>query len=62
MGYVFIINNAVVSWRSARSPIVVRNACEAEVVSLSSACQEAAYFRKLIEVKIAFIIARKEIM
>jgi len=47
MGYVFIINNAAVSWRSTRSPIVVLNACEAEVVSLSSACQEAEYLRKL---------------
>jgi hypothetical protein len=47
MGYVFIINNAAVSWRSTRSPIVVLNACEAEVVSLSSACQEAVYLRKL---------------
>ena len=47
MGYVFIINYAAVSWRSTRSPIVVLNACEAEVVSLSSACQEAMYLRKL---------------
>ena len=47
MGYVFKINNAAVSWRSTRSPLVVLNACEAELVSLSSACQEAVYLRKL---------------
>jgi len=47
MGYVFLINNAAVSWRATRSPIVVLNACEAEVVSLSSACQEVVYLRKL---------------
>ena len=47
MGYVFKINNAAVSWRSTRSPLVVLNAGEAELVSLSSACQEAVYLRKL---------------
>ena len=47
MGYVFLINNAAVSWRATRSPTVVLNACEAEVVSLSSACQEVVYLRKL---------------
>jgi len=47
MGCVFLINNAAVSWRATRSPTVVLNACEAEVVSLSSACQEVVYLRKL---------------
>ena len=35
MGYVFLINNAAVSWWATCSPIVLLNACEAEVVSLS---------------------------
>jgi len=47
MGYVFFVNNAAASWQSTRSPIVVLNTCEAEVVSLRSACQEAVYLRKL---------------
>jgi len=47
MGYVFLINNAAVSWRATHSPTGVLNACEAEVVSLSSACQEVVYLRKL---------------
>ena len=47
MGYVFLIHNAAVSWRSTRSSIVVLNACKAEVVSLSSACQASIYLCKL---------------
>ena len=61
MGYVFLINNAAVSWRSTRSPIVVLNACEAEVVSLSSACQEAVYLRKLCT-ELGFIQTQPTIM
>jgi len=61
MGYVFKINNAAVSWRSTRSPLVVLNACEAELVSLSSACQEAVYLRKLCD-ELGFLQSSPTIM
>jgi len=47
MGYIFFINNATVSWWATRSSIVALNACEAEVVSLGSACHEGVYLRNL---------------
>jgi hypothetical protein len=45
MGYVFIINNCAVSWRS--TPLLTLNAAESEVVALSATTQEAVYLRKL---------------
>jgi len=47
MGYVVIINNGAVSWRSTRTPLVTLSAAESEVVALSAATQEAVYLRKL---------------
>ena len=47
MGYVFIINNGAVSWRSTRTPLVKLSATESEVVALFAATQEAVYLRKL---------------
>jgi hypothetical protein len=47
MGYVFIINNDAVNWRSTRTPLVTLSAAESEVVALSAATQEAVYLRKL---------------
>lgn len=47
IGYVFLCNNAAVSWRSTRSSMVALNTAEAELISLSSATQEAIYLRKL---------------
>jgi hypothetical protein len=47
MGYVFIINNGDVSWRSTRTPLVTLSAAESEVIALSAATQEAVYLRKL---------------
>ena len=47
MGYVFIINNGAVSWRSTRTPLVTLSAAESEVIALSAATQEAVYLRKL---------------
>jgi hypothetical protein len=47
MGYVLIINNGAVSWRSTRTPLVTLSAAESEVVALSAATQEADYLRKL---------------
>jgi hypothetical protein len=47
MGYVFIINNGAVSWRSTRTPLVTLSAAESEVIALSAATQEAVYLREL---------------
>ena len=47
MGYVFIINNGAVCWRSTRTPLVTLSAAESEVVALSTATQETVYLRKL---------------
>ena len=47
MGYVFLINNGAVSWRSTRIPLVTLSAAESEVIALSAATQEAVYLRKL---------------
>jgi hypothetical protein len=47
MGYVFIINNGAVSWRSTRTPLVTLSAAESEIIALSAATQEAVYLRKL---------------
>ena len=48
MGYVRIINNGAVSWRSTRTPLVTLSAAESEVISLSAAAtQEAVYLWKL---------------
>ena len=46
-GYVFMLNNAAISWRSARTPLQVLNAAEAELVGLCTATQEAVFLRKL---------------
>ena len=47
MGYVFIINNGAVRWRSTRTPFVTLSAAESEVIALSASTQEAVYLRKL---------------
>jgi hypothetical protein len=47
MGYVFIINNGAVSWRSTRTHLVTLSAAESEIIALSAATQEAVYLRKL---------------
>ena len=43
MGYVFIINNGAVRWRSTRTPYVTLSAAESEGIALSAATQEAVY-------------------
>ena len=45
--YVFLINNAAVSWRATKTPLVTLNDAESEVVALSAPAQEAVYLRKL---------------
>ena len=47
IGYAFTCNGGTISWRSTRSPLVALNTCEAELISMSAACQEAIYLRKV---------------
>ena len=47
VGYVFMLNGAAISWRASRTTLIVFNAAEAELYSLSSATQEAIYLRKV---------------
>ena len=47
VGYVFLLNGAAISWRASRTSLIVLNAAEAELYSLSSATQEAIYLRKV---------------
>ena len=47
IGYAFVCNGGTISWRSTRSPLVALNTCEAELISMSAACQEAIYLRKV---------------
>ena len=43
----FLLNGAAISWRASRTTLIVLNAAEAELYSLSSATQEAIYLRKV---------------
>uniref|UniRef100_A0AAV1VHU2 Polyprotein n=1 Tax=Peronospora matthiolae TaxID=2874970 RepID=A0AAV1VHU2_9STRA len=47
-GYVFFINNSVVSWKSKRQPTVATSSTEAEYMALYSATQEAVWLRLLL--------------
>jgi hypothetical protein len=47
IGSVFLVNGGAISWRSAKTPLQVLNAAEAEIVSLSSAAQESFFLCKL---------------
>jgi len=42
-----MLNGAAISWRASRTALIVLNAVEAELYSLSSATQEAIYLRKV---------------
>jgi len=42
-----MLNRAAISWRASRTTLIVLNAAEAELYSLSSATQEASYLRKV---------------
>ena len=39
-GYVFILNGAAVSWRSAKQSVVARSSTESEYIAASEAAQE----------------------
>uniref|UniRef100_A0AAV1VDW8 Uncharacterized protein n=1 Tax=Peronospora matthiolae TaxID=2874970 RepID=A0AAV1VDW8_9STRA len=47
-GYVFFINNSVVSWKSKRQPTVATSSTEAEYMASYSATQEAVWLHLLL--------------
>ena len=46
-GYVFIKNNAAISWKSKRQPIIATSSMEAEYIALHTCSNEALWLRKL---------------
>jgi len=54
VGYVFMLNGAAISWRASRTTLIVLNAAETELYSLSSATQGAIYLRKVC-IKLGFL-------
>src|SRR3954462_12403004 len=47
-GYVFILNGAAVSWRSAKQSVVARSSTESEYMAASEASQEAIWMKAFI--------------
>ena len=47
-GYVFLLNGAVVSWRSSKQLVVAGSTTEAEYVVASEAAQEAVWMKEFI--------------
>ena len=56
-----MLNGAAISWRASRTTLIVLNAAEAELYSLSSAAQEAIYLRKIC-IELGFLQANPTIM
>ncbi|XP_042753151.1 secreted RxLR effector protein 161-like [Lactuca sativa] len=48
LGYVFIINGGVVSWKSSKQSVVAQSTIESEYIAASEAAQEAAWMKKFI--------------
>lgn len=48
-GYVFKVHGGVVSWSCRKQTCVALSTTEAEFISLSEACQEAVWMRRLLE-------------
>eukprot|EP00965_Chrysotila_dentata_P030773 1025031-Pleurochrysis_carterae.AAC.1 len=46
-GYVFMYNQAAISWSSKKQPSVALSSCEAEIIAASEATKEAVYLRSL---------------
>eukprot|EP00965_Chrysotila_dentata_P164279 5424651-Pleurochrysis_carterae.AAC.1 len=46
-GYVFMYNQAAISWSSKKQPSVALSSCEAEIIAASEATKEAIYLRSL---------------
>ena len=47
-GYLFIISNAAVSWKSRKQGCVALSTAEAEYIALAAASQEAVWIKKLV--------------
>ena len=48
-GFLFLIGNATISWRTKKQTVIALSSTEAEYVSLCSATQETRWFRYLLE-------------
>eukprot|EP00965_Chrysotila_dentata_P020258 670874-Pleurochrysis_carterae.AAC.1 len=46
-GYVFMYNQAAISWASKKQQSVTLSSCEAEIIAASEATKEAVYLRTL---------------
>src|SRR3954467_3237078 len=47
-GYVFILNGAAVSWRSAKQSVVAKYSTESEYIATSEAAQEEIWMKEFI--------------
>ena len=56
-----MLNAVAISWRASRTTLIVLNAAEAELYSLSSATQEAIYLRKMC-IELGFLQTNPTIM
>eukprot|EP00965_Chrysotila_dentata_P213763 6187824-Pleurochrysis_carterae.AAC.2 len=48
-GYVFMYNQAAISWASKKQPSVALSSCEAKIIAASEATKEAVYLRTLFD-------------
>uniref|UniRef100_A0A7S4ES29 Uncharacterized protein n=1 Tax=Chrysotila carterae TaxID=13221 RepID=A0A7S4ES29_CHRCT len=48
-GYVFMYNQAAISWASEKQPSVALSPCEAEIIAAFEATKEAVYLRILFQ-------------
>eukprot|EP00965_Chrysotila_dentata_P151000 4989689-Pleurochrysis_carterae.AAC.1 len=48
-GYVFMYNQAAISWSSKKQPCVALSSCKAEMIAASEAAKEAVYLRTLFD-------------
>lgn len=48
-GYVLMLSNAAVSWKSKKQTVIALSTAEAEYVALSTATQEVSWMRKLLD-------------
>ena len=48
-GYVFVVNNGAITWRSKKQTMIALSSTEAEYIALSEAGREACWLRNLYE-------------
>ncbi len=53
-GWLFLLGNTAISWKSKRQTITTTSTCEAEYVALGDAAKEAMYLRNFIN-DVAFV-------